>query len=204
MENNPGIPSRRGLGPMLLRAWFALTRRKIRLLHGGEAAAAGPALYAVGHPAGFLHALVLALELERPVHCLLPGKLARGPFARFLARQMGIMLYEGDSPAADPARREGLNVLAGGGALVVFADDPPAGPDASGTLAASAAQLVERAEAQHAGHRVAVHPVHLFLPESSTRSRETLIYVGAALPRDGSKSATPPAEGESLSLAQSH
>jgi hypothetical protein len=56
-------------------------------------------------------------------------------------------------------------------------------------VATTAAALVWRAEAQHLGRRVAVHPVHLFLPASAGPSREILIYVDAAMDRPPAQSA---------------
>src|ERR1035437_6832014 len=88
MENGVEISTPHGFWSWLVRAWFALTRRKIRLLRAGEIPSGGPALFAVSHPAGYLHSLVLSIAIERPVHCLLPKNLARGPLAGFLARHI--------------------------------------------------------------------------------------------------------------------
>jgi hypothetical protein len=174
---------------------LALTRRKIRLLHAGEITAEGPVLFAVSHPAGFLHALVLSVAMERPVRCLLPANLARGPVAQFLARRLDIILYESEKPISEAPLGQAVDVLAVGGALVVFADQKAAGEDAPGTAASTAASLVERAEAHHAGPRVAVQPVHFFLPESTTPSREILIYVDSVMARPEGQSAA--LEGDS-------
>ena len=183
MEKGPGIPPRHGFYQGLIRGWFALTRRKIRTLQAGEVSAEGPALLAVSHPAAFLHALVLAIAIARPVRCLLPKGLARGPFARFLTRHLGIILYEGARPDSESTLREAIDVLASGGALVVFADQSAPGYSVPGALGSTAAALVWRAEAQHVGRRVTVYPVHLFLPESAAHSREILIYVDSAMAR---------------------
>ena len=184
MEKGPGIPPSHGFWRWLVRAWFALTRRKIRLLQAGEMTAEGPALFAVSHPAGFLHgAGAVDQRLSAPSIVLLPERLARGPLAGFLARRMGIILYEGEGATSEATLQEAINVLANGGALVVFADQNAAGESVPGTLASTAASLVEQAEAQHAGRRVTVYPVHLFLPESTPRSREILIYVDSAIAR---------------------
>jgi hypothetical protein len=199
MEKGPGNPPRPRIYRWLVRWWFALTRRKIRLLHAEDMIEEGPMLFAVSHPPGFLHALVLATAMERPVHCLLPGSLARGPIPQFLARHLNIILYEGERPT-EATLSAAVDVLAGGGALVVFADRNPAGQGAPGTFASTAAELVGRAEAQHAGRRVSVYPVHLFLPESAAQSREILIYVDSAMTRpEGGPEALSP-DGESPTL----
>jgi len=187
MENNQAIPPSHGFCRGLVRGWFALTRRKIRLLHAGDMIAEGPVLIAVGHPAGLLPALALATAIERPVHCLLPKSLVRGPLAGFLARHICIILCEGEKPASEEVPQEAVEVLAGGGALVVFADQNAAGQEGPGTLASTAASLVARAEAQPVGRRVVVHPVHLFLSEATAQSREILIYVDSVMARPEGK-----------------
>jgi len=190
MEKGPGIPSSAGLFRRFIRRWFALTRRRIRMLQAGDMSSEGPAMFAVSHPPGFLPALILSASIGRPVHCLLPESLARGLLARFLARRMGIILHDGERPTSEATLRQAIDILAGGGALVVFADQT-AGPGAPGASATTAAALVWRAEAQHLGRRVAVHPVHLFLPEPALPSREILIYVDAAMDRPQARPAAP-------------
>jgi hypothetical protein len=183
MEKGAGISPSSGIYRRLIRWWLALSGRKIRMLQAAGVGGEGSALFAVSHPAGFLPALVLVTSLERPVRCLLPENLTRGPLARFLARRLGIILYPGDRPISEAILRKAIDVLASGGALAVFADQGAPGQGASGKLATTAATLVWRAEAQHLGRRVAVHPVHLFLPESAASSREILIYVDSVLNR---------------------
>jgi len=96
---------------------------------------------------------------------------------------MGIILYEGERLTSEATLRQAIDLLASGGALVVFADQSAAGQGAPGASASTAAALVWRAEAQHLGRCVMVHPVHLFLPESTAQSRETLIYVDSVMVR---------------------
>jgi hypothetical protein len=201
MEKSPEIRPKRGLCHWLIRGWFALTRRKIRLLQAGDIAGEGPVLFAVSHPAGFLHALALSMAMERPVHCLLPGSLATGPLARFLARQLGFILHEGETPAAEATVQEAINVLANGEALVVFADPTAAGPATAGALVSTAAALVWRAEVQHVGRRVAVHPAHLFLAESVPESREILIYLDAPLERPAGRPSAQSQQADTQALA---
>ena len=196
MENGQGISPNHGFFRLLIRRWFALTRRKIRLLQAGDMAAEGPALFAVSHPAGFLPALVLATAIERPVHCLLAESLARGALGRFAARRLDIILHEGERPTSEATLREAIDVLASGGALAVFADPGAAEPGAPGALASTAAALVLRAEAQHVGRRVTVHPSHLFLPESAAQSREILIYVDSPMVRSETRTAAPSQDAE--------
>ena len=182
MDNVHAIPPSHGFVRGLVRGWFKLTRRKIRVLHAGNMTAEGPVLIAVGHPAGFLPALALSIAIDRPVHCLLPKSLARGPLAGFLARHMGIILCEDEKPVSGENLREAVDVLAGRGALVVFADENSAGQAALGKLASTAAVLVAHAEAKP-GCRIAVHPAHLFLSEVTAQSLEILIYTDLVMAR---------------------
>jgi hypothetical protein len=199
MENGQGIVPSHGIWSSLVRAWFALTRRKIRLLRASEIATESPAAFAVSHPPGFLHAVVLSVAVDYPVHCLLPRNLAHGALAHFLARHLGIILYEGDLMVSEEALQGAIDVLASGESLVVFADQNAGGPIAPATAAAS---LIGRVESQLGGRRIAVYPVHLFLPESTPQSREILIYIDSAIVRPaGQPAAAPDAETACLATA---
>ena len=180
MEKGQGTSRNQGFFRWLIRGWFALTRRKIRTLQAADVVLEGPILLVVSHPAGFLPALAVVMAIERPVRCLLPKSLPNGFLARFLARQLGIILDEDVKPVSEVAFQEAVDVLESGGALAVFADQNAAGLAAPGTLASTSAALVLRAEAHLTGQEVTVHPVHLLLPQAAP-SREILIYVDSPL-----------------------
>lgn len=182
MEKGPGTSRSQGFFRWLIRWWFALTGRKIRMLQAGDVVPEGPILFVVSHPAGFLQTLALVTAIERPVHCLLPKSLADGLLARFLARTLGIILDEGVRPTSELTLQQAVNVLESGAALVVFADQNAAGLASPRALASTAAELVWRAEAHRVGHDITVHPVHLFLPQVAP-AREILIYVDSPLDR---------------------
>jgi hypothetical protein len=114
---------------------------------------------------------------------------------------MGFILHEGESLASEASWREAIDVLASGGALVVFADRSAAAQTASGAAAATASVLVWRTEAQHVGRRVEVRPVHLYLPESVAQSREILVYVDSALAHPEGVPAAPQRDDEAQTLA---
>jgi 1-acyl-sn-glycerol-3-phosphate acyltransferase len=179
MENSKGVSPFR----WLIRAWLALSARKIRLLQAGDILAQGPELFVVNHPAGLRETLVLASALERPVRFLLPERLACGRLARFLALRLDAIFFEADKPISEQVLSKAVDVLAAGEALLIFADSVAASQDATKVLAASAASIVWRAEGLRLGRSVTVRPVHLFLPEAGTPSREILIYVDSAIDR---------------------
>ncbi len=197
MENGEGKPPFR----LLVRAWRALKGRKIRLLQSGDMAGQGPAIFVVSHPAGLRETLVLANALERPVQFLLPEGLAHGPLSRFVARGLGCIFHPAEKPITEEALRKAADALAANGSLVMFADPNTAAQNPAAGLAAAVASLVWRAESQHPGRRVAVHPVHLFLPESGTPSREILIYADSALDRPPAGAASTLLESEKQAFA---
>ncbi len=196
MQNGQGMSPFR----WLIRAWLALSRRRIRLLRGGDTPAEGPELFVVSHPAGLREALVLASALERPVRFLLPESLARAPLARFLAARLGGILFDAGKPLSQEVLRQAIDVLTAGEALVMFADASAASQNSAAALAVSAGSIAWRVEGQHPGRRVAIHPVHLFLPEAGTPSREILIYVDAAIDRPPTGTATTQLESDKQSL----
>lgn len=196
MEKGSGIPARQGFYGWLIRTWLALTRRKLRILHAGELTTGGAVVYAVGCPANFLAAVVMSLAVEPPVRCLLPSDLARGFIARFMARKLGMILYETGGPIPTAAIEQALDVLAGRSAVVLFADQDPGGVLKTGTLASTAAFLLAQADARHVGRIAALRPVHLFMPQPGSQSREILVYFDAVLARPENRSAP----GETLDL----
>lgn len=200
MEKGSGYPPTSGFCHWLIRGWLALTRRKIRMLEAGDRAGEGPAIFAVSHPAGFLPALLLATATDRSVRCLFPSRVVRGPLAQFLAPRLGFILYDGEAPTSAATLGEAADVLAGGGVLAMFASQSASAQAAPDALLSTAATLVWRAEAQPAERRVAVHPVHLFLPDSAAESREILIYVDAAMDRPAERpsAASPEADAQAF------
>lgn len=196
-EPGPGNSARRGICRRLVHGWLALLSRKIRVLRAGDVNEQGPTLLAVSHPASFWDALILATAFERPACCLVPRETVEGPLARFLARGLGMILSESAGGPAEESIQAAVGVLAGGGSLVVFADQTPASQATAGAFASRVASLVGNAESQLAGRQVTIHPVHLFL--SSSQSRELLIYIDSALVRPAAGQA---ADGATSIVAQ--
>src|SRR6266568_7449340 len=83
-ESKPPVESGYRLLRALLRIWFALFFRKIRLLEEGFPAT-GAAVLVINHPAGLLDALILVAAFERQLHCVIEEKLVQGPVRGFLA-----------------------------------------------------------------------------------------------------------------------
>ncbi len=201
MEESPGIPPASRTYRRLIRWWFTLTRRKIRVLQAGDMTAEGPVLFAVSQPAGFLQALVMATAIERPVHCLLPRSFAHSLLARFLSRRMGIILHDGDEPTSEAALQEALRVLSRGGALVVFAYQSSARRRRGRVAGFLRCGIGQAGGSAARGCQVAVHPMHLFLTESAAKSREVLIYVDSVVDRPTSPAAALSPDTEAPALA---
>ena len=185
MQTRLQITSHNGTCHRLIRAWLAVTRRKIRTLQAGEIITAVPSLFAVSHPAGFFQAVVLSMAIDRPIRCLLPRSFVDGSVARYVALRLGMILYDGEQSLSEEAQREAVDALRNGVVVVVFADQNAAGQSVAGTLGRTVALVVGRAEAQPSGRRIAVYPVHLFLSQSPVLSREILIYVDSVLASRG-------------------
>lgn len=180
----------------LVRLWFALSFRKIRLLGGEKLPESGPTLLAVGHPASFLDALILVSALDRPVSCLIPRNFIRGFWRGLWARRLKMIPYELGDEEGRPALLEMCeDALARKMALGHFADPAPqvAKPrenERSGETAASIAIEVEARSEYRLG--LVVLPVHLYLPVGRSQSGELLIYVNSPLLREHLTPGSPP------------
>jgi 1-acyl-sn-glycerol-3-phosphate acyltransferase len=172
----------------VVRLWFSLSFRKIRLLGGKRLAAWGPTILAISHPASFLDALILLAALDREVHCLIDREFIRGPLRGLLARAFGMIAYESGGKDWRPALEACGAVLKKGKAVLVFADRASGKPAGEGELAETAASVALGAEDGGTGQPVPeLLPVHIFLPIEQSQSRELLIYIDfpVLLERDG-------------------
>ncbi len=166
----------------LVRLWFALSFRKIRVLHAENLAAPGPALLAVSHPASFLDALILVAAFEQPVQCLLERKFVQGLWGWALARGLGIIVFEPELSSWRPTVEACAAVLEHQGTVLAFADQRTVAPGEQAGLAVTVASIAVEAEARHAGQlHLRLFPVHLFLPVEQTQARELLVYVDSPL-----------------------
>jgi hypothetical protein len=200
MESALEVSRPHGFCGWLIRCWFALRRRKIRLLKAGAVAPAAGMLFAVGHPPALAPALALAAAVGVPLTCLLPRRVVRSGLARFLVRRLGFILYDDGQPPAEATLSEAAAVLASGRALAVFADQNA--PSASLGPATTAATVASRAQAPAGSQRPEVHPVHLYLPQSGSSSREILIYVDSAVPFPAAETMPSATEAPTPALAR--
>lgn len=176
----------------LVRWWFTLRSRRIRLLGGEKLPLTGPTLLAVNHPASLVDALILVAAFDRPVSCLLAEKLLRGFWRGLLARRLGVISYEiGESSGEGAPGRQALeaccDALAREAVMAVFAEQQAARSPEQSTLALTAASVALEAEARYGAgqHGVALLPVHLYSPGARSQSRELLIYLDSPLlPRE--------------------
>ena len=122
-----------------IRLWFALTFRKIRVLHEERLKGPDPALLVVSHPASFLDALILVAGFERPVRCIIPARLIQGLLAPLIARGLGMISFFPEDRQL--ALEKCCAVLAGKAALVTFVEPGPANPAGASGLASAAASI---------------------------------------------------------------
>jgi hypothetical protein len=160
----------------VIRLWFALTFRKIRILHEERLKGPAPALLLVSHPESFLDALILVAGLKRRVRCLIPAGLLRGPFHSVLARGLGMISF---LPENRPLAYERCYALLADKAdLVTFVEPGPAPSGEGRGLAAAAASIAAEAERRHSGSLgLRLFPVYLFVPVGHTHTRELLIDI---------------------------
>jgi len=166
----------------LLRLWFTLFFGNCRLLGESTPAESAGVILLVNHPAGFLDALILAATFDREVRCLVDRKMVRNPLERLLAKGLEMILYEAGGEDWASALAVSCDALAGGCAVITFAE--PQAPQTAGPprFALAAATIALEAEARHAGRLdLKICPVHLFLPVAPSRATELVIYVDRPL-----------------------
>lgn len=164
----------------LIRIWFTLFFRKIRLLYREALPSSDPSILLVSHPASFLDALILVATVERQVHCLLDSKHLQGIWRRLLARALGMIPGEPEGEGWERTLEACCEVLGERGAVVVFAEHSPTTFVSSSALCPRVARLAVEAETRHSGQLgLAVFPVYMFLPVKRSHSSELLIDLGA-------------------------
>lgn len=170
----------------LLRLWFSLVYRRLRVLREESLPPEGPVLLVVNHPPGFLEALVLVAALKRQVHCMVDQSLLAGPIERLIAKLLGIVTYEfqGDDWAA--ALEAICRIFSQEGMVLVFVRPQTTGSGAARGFAPEAAEAAIEAEG-YLGRQapLPVFPVHLFLPSASSAAGEVLIHIDEPLSAQG-------------------
>ena len=160
----------------VIRLWFALTFRKIRVLHEDRLMEPGPALLLVSHPESFYAALILAAGFDRQVRCLIPARLLKGLLPTILARGLGMIGY---NPENRPAALETCRaLLAEKAAVATFVAPGPANSPGAGALAMRAASIALGAEGPNsAPGGLNLFPIHLFVPVGHTHTRDVLVDI---------------------------
>jgi hypothetical protein len=160
----------------MIRLWFALTSRKIRVFHEERLERPVPALLMVCHPGSFRDALILVAGFERYVRCVIPAGLVQGLLQHLLARGLGMISFLPEDRQA--TLEKCCAILGEKAALIIFVEPGPAHPAGESRLASAAASIAVEAEFRHAGGLgLMVFPVHLFLPVGHTHARELLIDI---------------------------
>ena len=162
----------------VIRLWFALTFRRIRVLHEERLIEAGPALLVVTHPESFLDATILVAAFERPVRCIIHAKLIDGLLAPLMARGLGMITMAPQAGNPPIPLEECCSVLTRGGVLATFLEPGPARPAGENRLTSMAASIAVEAESRNSGDlRSMLFPVHIFLPVEHTHTSDLLIDV---------------------------
>ena len=165
-----------------LRIRFAVSGRKVRLLHAEGVAASSPTMFVVSRPPGFLDALLVVAAFDAPVRCLLPRRHFQGRWQKFLASGLGMIPYEPDGEGWRSALDASSNLLAKRGTVAVFAEARRKSTAEGGQLGLAAAILSLEAEARHAAKLgLRLLPVHVYLPAEGSKTKEALVYVDEAV-----------------------
>ena len=172
----PAIPLIYRFWRGVIRLWFALTFRKILVLHEDRLMQPDPALLLVSRPESFYDALILMAGFERQVRCLIPARLVKGLLPTILARGLGMISY---TPENRPAALETCRaLLAEKAAVVTFVAPGPANSPGAGALAMHAASIALTAAGQNSVlGGLKLFPIHLFVPVGHTHTREVLVDI---------------------------
>lgn len=177
----------------VLRLWFSLNFRRIRVLEAAHLTGPAGALLVVNHPPSFLDTLILIAAFDRQVSCLLEGELLRGPARRLLAHSLGVIAYAIGDDQWPSVLESCSQILSRGGAVLVFARQPSKTSEEPARFAPAAAAIAsEAATAVPSLSSLPVHAVHLYLPVPPSQAAELLIHVDAPVSLE---SATPNSEG---------
>ena len=168
----------------LLRIWFAIRFRNIRLLGAEDEAASGATLLLVSHPPRILDILLLVASVDRQLHCLIDAPMASGLALRFLAQSLGVVVYTSGVGAPSGAAIEtSRELLASKGTVVLFANLGAKDGSASDRLTSVARVALEVESRFPASVESAILPVHVLIPLA--RFNEALIHFGEpAFPQD--------------------
>ena len=162
----------------VIRLWFTLTFRRIRVLHEERLIEAGPALLIATHPESFLDAIILVAALKRPVQCVIHANSIKGLLAPLLARGLGMITFapqEGNS--AIPVE-QCCSVLGDRGILATFLEPGPARLPGGNEIPSMAASIAVEAESRNSGQlQIQLFPIHIFLPVTHTHTSDVLIDV---------------------------
>jgi 1-acyl-sn-glycerol-3-phosphate acyltransferase len=166
----------------VLRLWFSLNFRRIRVLQAETLSRPGAVLLVVNHPSSFLDILILIAALERHVCCLLERDFLRGPARRLVARTLGVIEFEFQDRQWSSVRKSSYEVLGRGGVILVFAKQQTSSSDEPASFAPAAADIAVAALSGVAAlPGLAIRLVHLFLPGSRSQSGELLIQIDEPL-----------------------
>jgi 1-acyl-sn-glycerol-3-phosphate acyltransferase len=179
-DQAPEVPYLYGFFRALVRIWFSLVGRQIRLVRGETFPASGPAILVVQQPPSFSAALALVAASERQLCCLLNVEL--GFWSRSLAQRLGVIVCEPGREGQKAAFQAAREALANREVVVLFSEQTAAttgDPTASGLNAATLA--VDLGMGQTGQLELTIFPVHIFLPMGRSQSGEVLIRMGFPL-----------------------
>jgi hypothetical protein len=180
-SRRPSVSGEYRLVRTLIRFFFTLLYGKMRAPGADDLPQSAPVILVVTHPPGFLDALFLVAVARRPIHYLLDRKHVAGAWRPFLARRLGMILYQREGESERQALQAACNVLGNLGAVAVFAE--PSEIDQPSHFALFPATIALESESRNANQLdLHVVPVHLFIPTANFQPRELLAYFDRRIP----------------------
>jgi hypothetical protein len=177
-----------------LRAGIELWDRPVRLL-GADRLPESAAILVVCRPPRLRDALILVIACERPIHCVVPHDLLRGP-SRILSRAVGMVSYRQEAASRHSALRACSEALGAGEILAVFEEAGAA--ELQESDAGSALSIAREAWASAFPEQDPLTlPVHIFWPAG--RGNEILVHLGDPLNPDDDGGPAP-RENEEIAL----
>jgi glycerol-3-phosphate O-acyltransferase / dihydroxyacetone phosphate acyltransferase len=148
----------------MIRFGLRLFCPRLRLLNRERLDQPGPAILLITHPRSVTVALLLISALDRQVHCLLPSGELRGLFRKMAAWALGIQAFDFTREEQNSRLYPSMSILAGQGAIALFAERYPRNGAHRAPVADFAARLAVEAILQGQDQlQPTIYPVHWLL-----------------------------------------
>lgn len=182
-----------------LGLWLFAERIEVKNSSGRDVESETPAIIACNHPNSFLDAIIIAVVHPQPVHFLARGDVFRRPLAARLLRAINAIpihrLSEGREHLHlnDSSFRECLEILKGGGSVLIFSEGLSEHSHTVRPLRKGTARLAWLAWQEEKMHRMIVQPVRISYQSFTNLPKRVSLSYAPALISDNNLPAETPA-----------